>query len=117
MVARRSLRVDPDAPAAAAPADPPRPCPLCGRPLPEGPSVDAHHPVPRSLGGTVTVPMHRICHRKLHATFTERELAGFGDDWARLRAQPDLEAFLRWVVRRPPEYDDPSRTARRLRSR
>ena len=116
MVARRSLRVGPDAPAAA-PPEPARCCPLCGRLLPDGPTVDVHHPVPRSLGGTVAVPMHRVCHRKLHATFTERELAGYGDDWDRLRALPELAAFVRWVARRPPEFHDGSRTARRIRRR
>jgi hypothetical protein len=117
MVARRSLRVaagDADAPAAATL---PRACPLCLRPLPDGPSVDMHHPRPRSLGGTDTVAMHRVCHRKLHATFTERELASFGDDWPRRRAPPEVAAFVRWVGRRPPEFFDGSRKTRRMRGR
>lgn len=117
MVARRSLRVfaaAADPPAAASSA---RACPLCARPLPDGPSVDLHHPVPRALGGTATVAMHRICHRKLHATFTGRELAAFGDDWAALRTHPQLEGFVRWVARRPPSFYDGSRTTRRLRAR
>jgi hypothetical protein len=113
MVARRSLRVSADA-APPAPALERR-CPLCDRPLPDGPSVDLHHPVPRALGGTVTVPMHRICHRKLHATYSERELAGFGEDWARLRAQPEVASFVRWVARRPAEFYDGSRRMRRAR--
>jgi 5-methylcytosine-specific restriction endonuclease McrA len=117
MVARRSLRVTPDelerAPTATASAR--GDCPLCGRPLPDGPTVDLHHPVPRSLGGEASVPMHRICHRKLHASFTERELAGFGDDWARLRAQPGIAAFVGWVARRPPDFYDGSARVRRLR--
>jgi len=118
MVARRSLRVSPDAPEPLVPAPPAAPrCPLCERPLPAGPTVDLHHPVPRSLGGTLTVPMHRICHRKLHASFSERELAGFGDDWARLRAQPGIAAFVRWVARRPAEFYDGSSRTKRLRSR
>jgi hypothetical protein len=117
MVARRSLRVSAEAvPAHAVPA-PARACPLCGRPLPEGPSTDLHHPVPKALGGTATVPMHRICHRKLHATFTERELAASGDDWAALRAHPEIEGFVRWVARRPPTFYDGSRRTKRLRGR
>jgi hypothetical protein len=67
------------------------------------------------MGGTATVPMHRICHRMLHATFTERELAELGDDWTALRARPEIAGFVRWVARRPPEFHDRSRTARRLR--
>jgi len=119
MVARRSLRVPADAPATPLPDHPeaPRACPLCERPLPDGPSVDLHHPRPRSLGGTATVPMHRICHGKLHASFTGRELASFGDDWPRLRADPGLAAFVRWVARRPAAFTGRSRKTKRLRSR
>jgi hypothetical protein len=117
MVARRSLRVAPDDPRPLAPPPAERRCPLCGRVLPAGPGTDLHHPLPRSLGGSVTVAMHRVCHRKLHATFTERELAGFGEDWARLRAQPEIASFVRWVERRPPEFHDGSRRTRRLRGR
>lgn len=59
--------------------------------------------------------MHRVCHRKLHATFTERELAAFGGDWVRLRAHPEVAAFVRWVAKRPPSFYDGSRRTRRLR--
>lgn len=111
MVARRSLRVSADAPAPAPPIE--RRCPLCDRPLPDGPTVDLHHPRPRSMGGTATVPMHRICHRKLHATFTERELAVFGDDWSALRAAPEIGDFVRWVARRPVTFYDGSRRMKR----
>lgn len=114
MVARRSLRVSADAPAPAPPVE--RRCPLCDRPLPDGPTVELHHPVPRALGGRSTVPMHRICHRTLHATYTERELAGFGDDWPRLRAQPEIATFVRWVARRPAGFSDGSRRRRRPRA-
>ncbi|HYF60622.1 MAG TPA: HNH endonuclease [Burkholderiaceae bacterium] len=119
MVARRSLRVSREILEAGplVPSPPESACPLCGRPLPDGPSVDLHHPRPRSLGGTATVRMHRICHRKLHATFTERELAAFADDWDALRAQPEIAAFVRWVGRRPGDFYDGSRKAARLRRR
>ena len=52
-------------------------CPLCQRPLEPGPSVDEHHLVPRSEGGKSKALIYRICHRKIHATFSERELVGF----------------------------------------
>src|SRR5262245_10132652 len=50
-------------------------CPLCDRPMITGPSLDQHHPVPRSHGGRETVTMHKICHRAIHAMLSEQELA------------------------------------------
>ena len=117
MVARRSSRVIADAPPPSGATAQDAGCPLCGRPLPDGPSVDLHHPRPRALGGRDTVRMHRICHRKLHASFTERELAQFGQDWARLQAHPEIRTFVSWVSGRPLEFYDGSRRTRRLRGR
>lgn len=49
-------------------------CPLCARPIPAS-EADEHHMVPRSQGGKATRTLHWVCHRYLHATFTEKELA------------------------------------------
>ncbi|MGB0750247.1 MAG: HNH endonuclease, partial [Magnetospiraceae bacterium] len=51
------------------------PCPLCGRPLIAGKSVDRHHWVPRRHGGTDWSWVHVICHRMVHELFTPRDLA------------------------------------------
>ena len=48
-------------------------CWLCGRPL--GRRVEWHHPTPKSRGGRVVAPVHPICHRAIHASFTNAELA------------------------------------------
>ncbi len=88
-------------------------CPLCDRPMVAGPSVDRHHLLPKSLGGTETLYLHRICHRKIHATFTERELEKQFHTPAALLANPDIDAFVRWVRKKDPEYYDKSVTARR----
>src|SRR5690348_12876796 len=61
--------------AAALAICPPPTCPLCDRPMIPGPSLDQHHPVPKSHGGRETVTMHKICHRAIHAMLNERELA------------------------------------------
>ncbi|MBY4897220.1 HNH endonuclease [Cupriavidus sp. AU9028] len=92
-------------------------CPLCGRPLVAGPSVDLHHPVPRSRGGREVVPMHRICHQKIHSVFTEAELEQQYYDMERLRGHPAIADFIRWIARKPPEYFDRSRTTREKRGR
>ncbi|MGO4331692.1 HNH endonuclease [Cupriavidus sp. 2TAF22] len=117
MVVKRHLRAGQDhqqgppagAPAAAAP------CPLCGRPLAPGPSIDLHHLVPRSQGGRDAVAMHRVCHQKIHSVFTEAELARTYHDWDRLRAHPAMADFIRWIARKPPEYYDRSRATRSRR--
>ena len=49
-------------------------CPLCGRKLVAGRSVNRHHLVPRSRNGRDTVALHRICHAAIHAALTEKEL-------------------------------------------
>lgn len=79
-------------------------CGLCGRPLVAGPSVEEHHLVPRSQGGRETVPLHRVCHRKIHAELSEKELARGYATLEALRAHPDIAAFIAWVARKPPEF-------------
>lgn len=116
MVVKRRHRGQANEAWTAPPAETPL-CPLCGRPIVPGPSADAHHLVPRSKGGVETFLMHRICHQKIHATFTEDELAREYHDWIRLRAHPEIASFLRWVRTKPAEYYDRSRRTRALRGR
>ena len=82
MVARRSLR---GSQPFGTPAEQIAPCPLCGREIVPGPSADEHHLVPRSEGGRDKMLVHRICHRKIHATFSEKELARDYASWEALR--------------------------------
>ncbi|HYD99513.1 MAG TPA: HNH endonuclease signature motif containing protein [Alphaproteobacteria bacterium] len=79
-------------------------CPLCGREMIAGPSVEEHHLVPRSEGGRETAALHRVCHRKIHAELDERELAQRYNTAEALRAHPAIAAFIRWVARKPPEF-------------
>jgi hypothetical protein len=82
----------------------PAPCPLCGRPLLPGPSVDEHHLVPKSRRGREKFLVHRICHTKIHATLSEKNLATEYHTWDALRAHPEIAAFVAWVQKRPPEF-------------
>jgi len=93
------------------------PCPLCGRPLVPGPSLNEHHLVPRTYGGRETVTMHRICHAKIHAVLTEQELRDHYHTVENLRAHPEIAAFLRWVSRKPPEFMDRHDSGRGKRKR
>lgn len=85
-------------------ADAPEPCPLCGRPLIAGPSVDEHHLVPRSQGGKEKFLVHKICHQKIHQVFTEKELARHFSSWALLQSHEEIAVFIQWVKKRPPEF-------------
>ena len=89
----------------------PATCWLCERDL--GRRVEWHHPVPKSRGGRETVAVHPICHRTLHATFANAELARKGADAAVLRQDPEIAKFVRWVADKPPDFH--ARTAKRKR--
>jgi len=85
-------------------------CALCGRPL--GARVEWHHLVPKSEGGRETAPVHPICHRTIHATLANAELARAYADPAVLRAQPDIARFLRWIAGKEPDFHAPVRRVR-----
>jgi hypothetical protein len=70
----------------------------------EGGSVDRHHFVPRSEGGRVAVPLHRICHRKIHSLWSERELATRFSTPEAIREHPEMKRFVRWLAGKPPEF-------------
>ncbi len=89
-------------------------CPLCGREIPESQS-DAHHWVPKSRGGKETQNLHRICHRQIHALFTETELARDYSTPGAILAHPDIRAFVDWVKKKPPDFTDSARKSRRIR--
>ena len=85
-------------------------CWLCGRPLAS--VVEYHHPIPKSRGGRATVPIHAICHRTLHRTFSNSELAVFGDSVAAIRADPRIGRFLAWIANKPPDFHAPTHRTR-----
>jgi hypothetical protein len=78
------------------------PCPICRRPL--GTRREKHHLVPRSEGGREAVDVHPICHRKIHAVLSERELATAFATAEALRAHPEIARFAGWVAKRPPDF-------------
>ena len=78
-----------------------------------GPSVDHHHFVPRSEGGRASAWVHRVCHRKVHSLFTERELAKEFATPEAIRAHPEMQTFLRWVARKHPEFYSRTATSHR----
>jgi hypothetical protein len=100
-MARRSRIPDfPETP--PAPAED-APCPLCGRPL-GSENVDRHHLVPKSLKGREQFPIHKVCHRKIHATFSEKELLRGYHTWEALQGHEDIRSFIEWVAKKPPGF-------------
>ncbi|WP_288109214.1 HNH endonuclease signature motif containing protein [Limnobacter sp.] len=95
---------------------PPEPevCPLCRREIPPS-QKDLHHLVPKLKGGKVTQSLHRICHRQIHALFTEAELAQHYFTIDALLAHPDIQSFVKWVSSKPPEFMDRTRKSNRLK--
>lgn len=86
------------------------PCWLCSRPL--GGRIERHHPVPKSKGGRETVPLHPICHRTLHRTFSTAELGVFGASIASIRADPRIGRFLKWIAKKDPDFHAPTHRGR-----
>lgn len=86
-------------------------CALCGREL--GRKIEKHHLVPKSRGGRHVVPVHPICHRIIHSTFSETELAVLYHTPERLRDHPDVARFIRWLRGKPADFH--KRTAKTKR--
>lgn len=86
-------------------------CALCGRLL--GRRVEWHHVIPRSEGGTLTVPVHPICHRAIHAALPNDALARAASLDA-IRAEPAMARFLGWIADKHPDFHAPTRRSRRL---
>jgi len=82
-------------------------CWLCTRPL--GQVVEWHHPIPKSRKGKVKVQVHPICHRTIHANFTNSELGRMGGDVAAVRAREPVAKFLDWVKNKDPDFYAPTR--------
>lgn len=92
-------------------------CPLCDRPLGVV-NVDAHHLIPKTFKGKALVNLHKICHRKIHATFTERELLHYYHTIERLREHEQIQSFVKWVAKKDPAfYDGSKETAERKKKR
>lgn len=81
-------------------------CPLCLRPIPADVPQSLHHLVPRLKGGKggAVVRLHHLCHKEIHARFTEAELARDYASMEALRNSDRMRGFLDWVARRPPGF-------------
>lgn len=91
-------------------------CPLCGRILGQV-NIDRHHLIPKTFKGKEQFAIHRICHRKIHATFTERELMKSYHTWEALRGHEEIKAFIAWVEKKDPGYYSRTATSKTKRKK
>jgi len=92
-------------------------CPICDRDLIPGPSIDDHHLIPKTFKGKETVTIHRICHRKLHTLWTEREMAHYYHTIERIREHPDIITFVKWISKKHPEFYEKGKDTRERRAK
>ena len=90
-------------------------CPLCERNIPNS-QRDEHHLIPKSHGGRHTAVLHRICHRQIHAIFTETELARQYSTIEQLKLQAEMVGFIQWVRLKPDDFFERTRKSRRLKA-
>ena len=91
-------------------------CPLCGRPLGTV-NIDRHHLIPKTFKGKQQFPIHKICHRKIHAALTERELLQNYHTWDALREHAEIRTFIAWVANKPPAFHTRTFTSNRKKGR
>jgi len=79
-------------------------CPICRRPMLAGGPLDRHHFVPKSRGGRTATLVHKLCHRQIHALWTNRELQQEFSDPERIRRDPGMAPFLSWIAGKHPDF-------------
>jgi hypothetical protein len=89
-------------------------CPLCEREIPAS-QRDEHHLIPKMKGGRVTQYMHRICHRQIHALFSERELAQTYNSVDALLEHEEIRKFVQWVKTKPDGFIERTKRSNRRR--
>ncbi len=88
-------------------------CPICDREMIEGFFIDRHHFFPKCRGGRETELVHKICHRKIHSLFREKELEKKYNNAESVREHPEIIKFIKWVSTKDPKFYDSTFTANR----
>ena len=90
-------------------------CELCQR---EGVRLTRHHLIPKSTHRTKRIRkkfdrdertgailmLCKPCHKQIHATVTEKQLADQFNTREALLAHPDIAKFLDWISDKPPGF-------------
>ncbi len=81
-------------------------CPICNRELGDESFVQFHHLIPKTFKGREGIIIHRICHQKIHATFSERELLNYYHTVERILEHDEINKFIKWVKNKPSSFYD-----------
>lgn len=79
-------------------------CALCDRDVAPA-MITLHHLLPRQKGGQADdrVMLCRPCHKQVHATFGNSDLARAFLTIDSLREAPQLQSFLKWIRKQKPD--------------
>jgi 5-methylcytosine-specific restriction protein A len=79
-------------------------CELCEREVPPG-MITLHHLTPRQKGGKAEdrTPLCRPCHKQVHATFGNADLAKRFATLLAIRQAAELQPFLAWIRKQRPD--------------
>ena len=75
-------------------------CELCER---ENVDTTVHHLLPKVMGGTFepTANLCIPCHKQIHALYTNEEIAVRLTTIPKLKEDPQLLRFLKWIRKQP----------------
>ena len=75
-------------------------CELCER---EDVDTTVHHLLPKEMGGTFEPTAHLCipCHKQIHALYTNEEIAVRLTTIPKLKEDPQLLRFLKWIRKQP----------------
>ena len=91
-------------------------CELCDREILKGDESE-HHLVPKSRGGAKgpKATFHPVCHKQIHALFSESDLEVFYNSVSKLRGHRDVKRFVKWVRKKPNGFNIKTRIRRKRR--
>jgi hypothetical protein len=76
-------------------------CVLCLRDT----KTTRHHLIPASRkrheGDSPKIPLCPTCHRKIHATFDNKQLAREYSTIEKIREAPEIQKYLKWIQKQP----------------
>lgn len=97
-------------------------CCICKRKIPESVRT-MHHLYPKEVKQRKkirskeernrTIPLHTVCHRKLHSVLTNRELFKSYNTEEAIANHPDMVSFRSWVEKKPLDFETSSKLTNR----